>query len=191
MSLRPDGPVGPILVTGRDGTVIFEGEGQVLLNAEDTRDGLHPGMSVLRIREGNYHAQVDITGLMELGNVAVEVECVLVRPEPEDRAYLTCLPSVVRTHVHLNIPASMALAMRAEQFRLAPAFAGVGEAALRAARGLQEFRESLRLEANEELMADTRAQFPYDPHGYGYPEDGNEMRWTPPQAGEVIPSCPA
>lgn len=221
MPLVPSGP-GQIRVTGQDDTVIFEGEGQVLLNAEDIRDGLWPGMSALRIREGNYHTQLDVTGLMGMGNVSVEVECEPVGFGPGDWAYLTDERVRVRTHVHFDIPASMALAMRrelyaghpeyirvreerrtlnGEQFRddvrricgafdLDPAFVGVSEAALRAAQGLRECRETLRFEENEELMASTRAQFPYDPHDYGYPE-GNEMRWTPPQEGEGVRSCPA
>lgn len=45
---------------------------------------------------------------------------------------------------------------------------------------------------NDELIASTRAEFPYDPYRYGrvYPE--GPSRWTPPEdPDERIPSCPA
>lgn len=46
------------------------------------------------------------------------------------------------------------------------------------------------LDANEELIRSTRAEFAQDPHDYDMPlEDG--MRWSPPSEGEETPSCPA
>jgi hypothetical protein len=42
----------------------------------------------------------------------------------------------------------------------------------------------------DELIAQTRAEFPYDPHNYGHPQF-NEMSWSPPADGEKVPSCPA
>lgn len=42
----------------------------------------------------------------------------------------------------------------------------------------------------DELIAQTRAQFPHDPHNYGHPQF-NEMSWSPPADGEKVPSCPA
>lgn len=37
-----------------------------------------------------------------------------------------------------------------------------------------------QLAANDELIAETRAAFPHDPHQYGYPGN-NPMRWQPPE----------
>lgn len=46
------------------------------------------------------------------------------------------------------------------------------------------------LDANEELIRSTRAEFSYDPHDYDMPA-GDGMHWTPPSEGEDTPSCPA
>lgn len=40
-------------------------------------------------------------------------------------------------------------------------------------------------EARERLMAETRAEFPEDPHHYGYP-GGDQMRWSPPEDGKEV-----
>lgn len=40
-------------------------------------------------------------------------------------------------------------------------------------------------EARERLMDETRAEFPEDPHHYGYP-GGDMMRWSPPEDGKEV-----
>lgn len=46
------------------------------------------------------------------------------------------------------------------------------------------------LDANEELIRSTWSEFPHDPHNYDHPNT-NEMRWSPPEDDEEVPSCPA
>lgn len=43
----------------------------------------------------------------------------------------------------------------------------------------------------DELIASTRAEFPYDQWGYGRIPPVGPMRWTPPADGGEVPSCPA
>lgn len=50
---------------------------------------------------------------------------------------------------------------------------------------------SVDLDANEELIRSTRAEFPDDPYEYGRRYPHGPMRWTPPAEGEETPSCPA
>lgn len=40
-------------------------------------------------------------------------------------------------------------------------------------------------EARERLMAETRAEFPEDPHRYGHPAS-DSMRWSPPEDGKEV-----
>jgi len=45
---------------------------------------------------------------------------------------------------------------------------------------------------HDELITSTRAEFPYDPYGYGEACPEGPSRWTPPEdPDERIPSCPA
>lgn len=88
-------------------------------------------------------------------------------------------------------------------FRARDAFQALGCAAEEARRavGLMTEAEVRRLHDErmapepdtsgeyDELIASTRAEFPPDPHGYGYPGDG-PMRWTPPPEGVEVPSWP-
>lgn len=62
----------------------------------------------------------------------------------------------------------------------------VAEDDVRAELGL-----TVDLDANEELIRSTRAEFPDDPYEYGRRYPHGPMRWTPPPEGEDTPSCPA
>jgi hypothetical protein len=48
------------------------------------------------------------------------------------------------------------------------------------------------VQAYDDLIASTRAEFPHDPYGYGRIHPQGPSRWTPPEdPDEEVPSCPA
>lgn len=263
MPVIPERP-GRIRVTGQDDTVIFEGEGQIIFNDDPEMDHL-PGQAVLRIREGNYHAQVDLSGLraLEQFEMAVDFEIPPLRFEPDpDPLVVPEAPRPVLTRLDLGIPPGMALAMREEIYRGHPDHqprrsfyeevmgrrdradlgdltmeetdriisAGedwrreweralmsrtpsarqqviervmersmphpydVAEAYEQGVLPLDRARQAMgygeTYEARERLMAETRAEFPHDPYGYGRRCPEGPMRWTPPDDGEEVRPCP-
>lgn len=250
--------------------MIFEGEGQVVVGIDPAVDGLPRGTTVLRIREGNYHAQVDVTGLTQTCDVdmAVEYEIPPLEWDPEpDPLTIPDPPRHVLTRLSFDIPASLALAMRQEIYQGHPDHRrewapgdrlrledivrhpadrtelSMSEVDRMVAAGGDWYREWMRIlgtrspsarlslirsleenislepfrydrdslydqgvitpeearrivgmdeayEAREELIRSTRAEFPPDPYDYGRRCPSGPMRWTPPEDGEEVRSCP-
>ena len=121
MPLTPRGGA-RLKVTGENGTVIFEGEGEVVLGLDPAVSG--PGAltqtAVLRIHDGNYHAQLDLTGLVS--TTPHTWTRTYDTPEMDwdpcpDPLRLPDPPRVLETCLEIDISPEFALALRRELYR--------------------------------------------------------------------------
>lgn len=107
-----------IRVTSFDGTVIFEGEGDIQMGVDPSLPDPVTSM-VVAMREGNYRAQADLTGLLR--TVPHELRYEVEPPDVIDwspDAFAVCLPEprVARTVLRIDVPQSFALSMRQELY---------------------------------------------------------------------------
>lgn len=180
---------GTIRLTGADGTVIYEGPGRVVMDPPET-DGMAVLPGVQELEDGDPRSWG-----ISFGDVRPDRapgEPTMAQVERWEHLLRTCPESGEQ-----RVAAEMARAgIHAVTVDATVRRASARHALLRA-YGLPEEvtgpqgSATEAYEERERLMAETRAEFPPDRYDYGRFNPEGPMRWTPPENGEEVPSCPA
>ncbi len=104
-----------IRITGRDDTVIYEGEGEVVVGLDGALNGVPAGVVVLRMADGDFMAQLEITGLLQSTphTWTQHYEDVPVFLEQDtDPARLPDPPRIIRTVLDIDIEPETALQLQ-------------------------------------------------------------------------------
>ena len=194
---------GTIRLTGPGGEVLYEGPGRITIDQATTTDGMDVLPGVQELEDGDPRSwgisfdRLRSSCAPRPGEPTMEQAvrwAQLLRACPEEGGQQVAA-EMAQAGIHVaTVDATMmrASARRAllEAYGLPESVLGVRPRPLPDEDGMREY-ERQRYDERERLMAETRAEFPPDRYDYGRFNPEGPMRWTPPENGEEVPSCPA
>lgn len=228
-----------IRITGENGALVYEGEGDLVMDPDPFAPGHQGRLSIRqeRRRDGEVRSrQIDITSLLTETGTSYSVHRSFPPPvlsidlgtDPptvsvpdlsgvrtelridRDAPWFDWLRNVLEEPVETPEERSARHELRAERLRtqampldfVRPAHQtliaqamGIPERTLYSEDELRDVLDMtvVRSAEHDRIIAETEAEFPHDPLGYGqvYPGDTGTSRWTPPaDPNEKIRSCP-
>lgn len=180
---------GTIRLTGADGTVIYEGPGRVVMDPPET-DGMAVLPGVQELEDGDPRSWG-----ISFGDVRPDRapgEPTMAQVERWEHLLRTCPESgeqrvaaeMARAGIH-TVTVDATVRRASARHALLRAYGLPEEVTGPQGSATEAYEE------RERLMAETRAEFPPDRYDYGRFNPEGPMRWTPPENGEEVPSCPA
>jgi hypothetical protein len=197
---------GTIRLTGENGTVLYEGPGRVVMDPPET-DGMAVLPGVQELEDGDPRSWGISFGDVRPDRAPGEPTMAqverwehLLRTGPESGEQRVAA-EMARAGIHavtvdatvLRVSARHALlrAYGLPEEVIGPQGSALGVQPHMAVGNHVEGSAPEAYEERERLMAETRAEFPPDRYDYGRFNPEGPMRWTPPDDGEEVPSCPA